>query len=99
MFETEEYVTKNKALIKIWQKQYYIDNRAYLLAKQKTYNLERKEHYKKYMASKGVEHLSKADPVSNLGKVAAKTASIKANLAILLIKKEAFIKKLAEENI
>jgi len=84
--KNKEYIVKNKEHLKTWYKQYYIENRSYLLEKQKKYE------YIKYHSQS-----TKSNPVYTLGKVASKTAEIEANLAALLIKKQAFIKKLSDE--
>jgi hypothetical protein len=86
----EKYKSNDrKAYMRNYMKQYYAANREKII--QTTMNIY---HNKK---SKNLSYTTNPKP-SNNSYVCVKTAKINASLADLLVKKEAFKKKLAEEN-
>ena len=105
IIEPQNYYQKNKLKLRQYYKQYYQENRAVILERQNKYN--------HIIRKKVVTHLEdKTKPtnkpinkpinkpvniVKKKGKAGAKTALIINNLYKLQQRKEAFIKKLQEE--
>lgn len=85
--------SKGSKMSKEYYKEYYIKNRDYILDRQKKYNTKNKAA----IAAKKQEYIYPSQYTKLSYTVASKQAKIKQNLAALLVKKDAFKKKLAEE--